>query len=76
MAKRHETLTAEADAVAVRLAAARLRDLWDERDRRKAGWDEGLARRTAARERLDALDGRVATAADERARSVWAPAGG
>src|SRR5215207_6780239 len=72
MAKRHEALTAEADTVAVRLAAARLRDLWDERDRRKAGWDEGLARRTAARERLDALDGRVATAADERARSVWA----
>ena len=72
MAKRHETLTAEADAVAVRLAAARLRDLWDERDRRKEGWDEGLARRTAARERLDALDGRVAAAADERARSVWA----
>jgi hypothetical protein len=28
MAKRHETLTAEADAVAARLAAARLRDLW------------------------------------------------
>src|SRR6185436_1882226 len=72
MAKRHETLTAEADAVAARLAAARLRDLWDERDRRKEGWDDGLARRTAARERLDALDGRVAAAADERARSVWA----
>ena len=72
MAKRHETLTAEADAVAVRLAASRLRDLWDERDRRTEGWDEGLARRTAARERLDALDGRVAAAADERARSVWA----
>ena len=72
MAKRHETLTAEADTVAVRLAAARLRDLWDERERRKEGWDEGVARRTSARERLDALDGRVAAAADERARSVWA----
>ena len=76
MAKRHETLTAEADTVAVRLAAARLRDLWDERERRKEGWDEGVARRTSARERLDALDGRVAAAADERARSVWALAGG
>jgi chromosome segregation protein len=72
MAKRHETLTTEADAIAVRLAAARLRDLWDERERRKQGWDEGLARRTAARERLDGLDERVARAADERARSVWA----
>src|ERR671910_1406296 len=72
MAKRHETLTAEADAVAVRLAAARLRDLWDERDRRREGWDEGLVRRTTARERLDSLDARVAAAADDRARAVWA----
>ncbi|MGA9162610.1 MAG: AAA family ATPase, partial [Actinomycetota bacterium] len=72
MAKRHETLTADADAIAVRLAAARLRDLWDERERRKEGWDEGLARRTAARERLEGLDERVSRAADERARSVWA----
>jgi chromosome segregation protein len=72
MAKRHETLTTEADSIAVRLAGARLRDLWEERDRRKQGWDEGLARRTAARERLDGLDERVAHAADERARSVWA----
>src|SRR5262245_10640328 len=72
MAKRHEALTQEADAIAVRLAAARLRDLLVERDRRKEGWDEGLARRTAARERLDALDERVGRAADERARSVWA----
>jgi chromosome segregation protein len=72
MAKRHEALTQEADGIAVRLAAGRLRDLLVERDRRKEGWDEGLARRTAARERLDALDERVGRSADERARSVWA----
>ncbi len=72
MAKRHEDLTSEADRVTVMLAAARLRDLWAERDRRAGGWDEGLARRTAARERLDALDQRVTRAADERARAVWA----
>ena len=72
MATRHEALTQEADAIAVRLAAARLRELVVERDRRKDGWDEGLARRTAARERLDALDERVGRAADERARAVWA----
>src|SRR5262245_43003411 len=72
MAKRHEALTQEADAIAVGLAAARLRELVVERNRRKEGWDEGLARRTAARERLDALDERVGRAADERARSVWA----
>ncbi len=72
MARRHEELTAEADAVAVRLAAARLRDLLAERERRHAGWDEGLARRKEARERLDALDEEVGRAADERARAVWA----
>jgi chromosome segregation protein len=72
MARRHEALTQEADAIAARLATARLRELVVERDRRKQGWDEGLARRTAARERLDALDERVGRAADERARSVWA----
>jgi chromosome segregation protein len=72
MAKRHEALTQEADAIAVALAAARLRELVVERERRKGGWDEGLARRTAARERLDVLDERVGRAADERARSVWA----
>jgi len=72
MAKRHEELTAEADALAAKLTAARLRDLLAERERRLGGWDEGLARRKAAREHLDALDERVAGAADERARAVWA----
>ncbi|HZD16571.1 MAG TPA: AAA family ATPase [Actinomycetota bacterium] len=72
MARRHEELSAEADALAARLAAARLRELWTERDRRSAGWDEGLARRSAARERLEGLDERVQAAADERARAVWA----
>lgn len=72
MAKRHEELTSEADALAAKLTAARLRDLLAERERRLAGWDEGLARRKAARERLDALDERVTATADERARAVWA----
>ncbi|MGH2590948.1 MAG: hypothetical protein ACRDGW_09140, partial [Actinomycetota bacterium] len=72
VARRHEQLTGEADALAVKLAAARVRELWRERERRTGGWDEGIARRTAARERLDALDARVAAAADERARAVWA----
>src|SRR3990172_3856617 len=71
-ARRHEELPTEADATAVRLAAARLRDLWTERDRRTTGWDEGLARRAEARERLAALDERVGSAAEERARAVWA----
>jgi chromosome segregation protein len=70
MAKRHEDLTGEADSIAVRLAAARLRDLLAERDRRASGWDEGLARRGAARERLDELDAEVAAAAEARERAL------
>ncbi|MGZ4153090.1 MAG: AAA family ATPase [Actinomycetota bacterium] len=70
MAKRHEELAAEADGIAVRLAAARLRDLLSERERRASGWDEGLARRQAARERLDALDAEVTAAAEARERAV------
>ncbi|HEU4356020.1 MAG TPA: AAA family ATPase [Actinomycetota bacterium] len=72
MARRHEELSAQADEISVRLAAARLRSLLTERDRRTGGWEEGIARRTEARERLDALDDRVQEAADERARAVWA----
>jgi chromosome segregation protein len=72
MAKRHEDLTGEADAIAIRLAAARLRDLLGERERRTGGWDEGLARRAEAKERLERLDERVIAVADERARAVWA----
>ena len=71
MAHRHEELTAEADAVAVKLAAARLRDLLAERDRRTGGWDEGLELRKRARERLDSLDQDVAGATDARASAVW-----
>src|SRR2546426_1115122 len=68
MAHRHEELTAEADAVAVKLAAARLRDLLAERDRRTGGWDEGLERRKGARDRLDSLDQDVASEVDEAER--------
>src|SRR5919109_1356357 len=72
VARRHEELTAEADALAVQLAAARLRELLNERESRSGGWQEGVARRKAARERLDPLDARVAPPADDRARAVWA----
>ena len=56
VAKRHEKLTSEADDLAWRLAAARLHDLYADRDKRRSGWDEGLARRQEARARLEALD--------------------
>ena len=67
MAKKHETLTAQAEELSRKLAAARLRALLRERDRRRSGWDEGLERRRQARERLDALDAEVLAAADARA---------
>src|SRR3989449_3711271 len=58
-AKRHEQLTAQAEELSRRLAAARLSALLQEKERRRSGWDEGLELRRAARERLDALDAEV-----------------
>src|SRR5947209_3069368 len=72
MAKRHETLTGEAESLSQRLAAARLRALMRERERRSDGWDEGLERRRLARERLDTLDDGVLAAADVRAERAVA----
>ncbi len=71
-AKKHESLTAEADALAGKLAAARLRALLRERERRKGGWDQGLEQRRAAREQLDALDTEVLAGADARAEATTA----
>jgi chromosome segregation protein len=71
-AKKHESLTAEADALAGKLAAARLRALLRERERRKGGWDQGLEQRRTARERLDALDTEVLAGADARAEATTA----
>ena len=55
-ARRHESLSEEAATLAWKLAAARLRDLYTERDRRRGGWEEGQARRVEAEGRLAALD--------------------
>jgi chromosome segregation protein len=71
-AKKHEQLTAEAESLARKLAAARLRALLREKERRKEGWDEGLEERSRARERLDGLDGEVLAAADHRASASQA----
>jgi chromosome segregation protein len=67
MAAKHESLTEEAEALSRRLAAARLRSLLRERERRAEGWQRGLDERKGARDRLDALDGEVLAAADARA---------
>ncbi len=71
-AVKHEQLTTQADELAGKLAAARLRALLRERDRRKGGWDHGLEERAAARASLDALDGDVLAAADARAQTAVA----
>ncbi len=65
MAARHEQLTSQAEELAWRLAAARLRGLYAERDSRMSGWEQGVRLRTEARDRLGALDqdlGRLAEA--------------
>jgi chromosome segregation protein len=56
MAKRHEQITAQADQLAWKLAAARLRELRAAREEKRGGWEEGLARRNAAKERLEHID--------------------
>ncbi len=65
-AKKHETLSAQAEELSGKLAAARLRALMRERDRRKGGWDEGLQARKGAREKLDSLDAGVVAAGEAR----------
>jgi chromosome segregation protein len=60
-AGRYEQLAGESDELAWRLAAARLRDLYAERDDRRSGWEEGQRRRRDAEEHLEALDRELAT---------------
>ncbi|MDP9243198.1 MAG: AAA family ATPase, partial [Actinomycetota bacterium] len=74
-AQRHEELTAQANELSWRLAAARLRVLLGEREARSGGWDRGLEDRTQARAELDRLDGRIDEVAAERDRAtkeLWA----
>src|SRR5947207_1839676 len=66
-AKRHEQLTTQAEELSGKLAAARLRALLRERERRRGGWDEGLDKRKRARELLDSLDLEVVGAGERRA---------
>ncbi|HEX6208113.1 MAG TPA: AAA family ATPase, partial [Actinomycetota bacterium] len=55
-AQKHEALTEEAEALAARMAAARLRELYRDRDRRLPLWEEGQAKRAEAEARLAELD--------------------
>ncbi len=66
MAARHEQLSEQAEELAWRLAAARLRGLYAERDSRMSGWEQGVRLRTEARDRLAGLDADLARLADGR----------
>jgi chromosome segregation protein len=70
MAERHEKLSAEADELAWRLAAARLRALQADRQTRSGGWRQGLELRETARRQLDALDARLAELSQERGETA------
>jgi chromosome segregation protein len=59
-AGRYEELSQQSDDLAWRLAAARLRELYAERDRRRSGWEEGQRRRREAEQGLEALDRELA----------------
>ncbi|HEY1331663.1 MAG TPA: AAA family ATPase [Actinomycetota bacterium] len=59
LAGKHEALTAEAGAIATRLAGVRLRELYRDRDRRRPSWQEAEERQAAARARLDELGSQI-----------------
>src|SRR5439155_24468774 len=69
LAARHETLTAEAEELARGIAAARLRELLRDRDRRAPSWREAEARQAEARASLDSLDARLAELEQRRAEA-------
>jgi chromosome segregation protein len=69
LARRHEALADEARDLAVKLAAARLRDLLGDRDRRRPAWERAEAQQAEARARLSALDADIAAGEEDRTRA-------
>ena len=69
MASKHEELTAEAASLARMIAAARLRELYRERDRRSSLWERAEAEESAARSAMDALDAAIVRLEQERAEA-------
>ncbi len=67
LAGRHESLTREADELARKLAAARLRELYGERERRRPSWQEAEARQAEIQTRLTELDDVISELETERA---------
>jgi chromosome segregation protein len=66
-AGKYERLAAEAEQLSVRLAAARLRDLYALRESRMPTWEEGREKRVAAEARLRELDAGIATLTEQLA---------
>jgi chromosome segregation protein len=60
LADRHEALNKEAADLAIKLAAARLRDLHLERERRRPSWREAEARQAHIQGQLSTLDAEIA----------------
>ena len=89
MASRHEQLTSQADELSVKLAAARVRDLRAERERRRSGWHEGIelregrarsprrarSRRRSRRRRADGRRGRALGGGGSVRRGAGPPIG-
>jgi chromosome segregation protein len=68
-ATKYEGLQSEAQGLAWRLAAARLRELYRERDTGQPVWEEGQARRSEAEERLRSLDAEIAALSERLAQA-------
>jgi chromosome segregation protein len=66
LALRHESLEKEAAALAVKLAAARLRDVLADRERRRPSWEKAEADQAGVRARLSELDAEIARQEEER----------
>lgn len=64
-AGKYERLAAEAEQLASRLAAARLRDLYAFRDSRQPQWEEGRGKRAEAESRLQSLDTEIASLSEQ-----------
>jgi chromosome segregation protein len=72
LARRHEDLSTEAGEIAVKLAAARLRELHQERGRRGPAWERAEARQAQARARMAELDAEIAAQEQQRIRGEGA----
>jgi chromosome segregation protein len=66
-AGKYEKLNEESHSLAWRLAAARLRDLYSERETGRPAWEEGRARRMEAEARMAELDTEIAGLAERLA---------